>query len=109
MDLILLALLCYLNGRKARLKGLPVTTWVLFTVLGYIVATVIGVLFVLGIFYPMPNTQDPEVMRQDLLEFFLQKPIHAWFITACGVGGYLFVRYRIEKKQPAQGRDLPPE
>jgi hypothetical protein len=79
MDIIILIYLCIQIGRKAALKGLSAGRWRWYTVIAWIGAEIGG--FMLGI----------ELFGNGNLFGLLL------FAFACAVGGYLLVRYQLEK------------
>jgi hypothetical protein len=98
LDLILSIFLAYLNGLRAKRKGQRPGRWALFTVLAFLLLEILGGAFVIGYFYKGSLTPDA------ITTYLVGHPIHSVFMWFCGFGGYLFIRYRIDKL-PVQGKD----
>lgn len=83
LEILALIFLCKKNGALATKKGLKPGTWKLYTVLAWFVGEIAGVLFALATF-----------AEQNLVVAVLVGLMSA-------VGGYLLVRYILEKKPDA--------
>ncbi len=107
MELIIFGICCYLNYSRAKLAQLSGGKWALYSALSIFVALFIGAAFLM-IFM---TVQDPEFKRMftdastsgntnEFNEYVMSKMtiINQLFILFCGVGGYLFVRYLLNKK-----------
>lgn len=88
IEILALIFLCKRNGELALQKGLKSRSWKLYTIAAWIVAEFFG--FILGLI--MFGQSDIKKMSQ--INVF-QVSVVALF---CAYGGYLFVRYNLEKK-----------
>lgn len=60
--------------------------------------------FVMAVFYKGAMT--PTAVS----DYLYTHPIHTVFMWACGLGGYLLIRYRLDKlDNPKDGDGLPPQ
>ena len=91
-DLILLIAMAYLNAVRAKRKGKTAWVWGLLTVVSFFVCTVLGEMIVLGLFYKGPLTADA------LQSFFINNILSLLFCFVCGIGGFLLVRYILDRK-----------
>lgn len=89
IELIALYFLCKFNGRLAAQKGLKPLTWKIYTIFAWIVAEVLGVILGLMLF------------GKDNLGSL------AAIGLVSAVGGYLFIRYVLDKKPDAVVDDVP--
>ncbi|MDO9376211.1 MAG: hypothetical protein V4725_09815 [Bacteroidota bacterium] len=89
IELIALYFLCKINGRLAAQKGLKPLTWKIYTIFAWIVAEVIGVILGLVLF------------GKDNLGSLAAIGLVSAF------GGYLFIRYVLDKKPDVVNDDLP--
>lgn len=113
MQLILLGILAWRNGVRAKLKELNAIAWGLYTVIAYLSSLVIGTMVVVFGFcrnvidFNMMSSTDAKVREEAskmLAKVVLDNPLHSLTIMAFGVGGYLLVRYIIDRKP---GKKLP--
>ena len=88
IELIALYFLCKFNGRLAARKGLKPLTWRLYTIFAWLVAEFLGVILGLMLFG-----------KDDL------GPLMAIGLVSA-FGGYLFIRYILDKKTDAIGDDV---
>ena len=80
----------------AKEKGQNTIVWVIITIAAFFMAYIIGGLLAVLLFYRGP-------MEQAALEQFLSgEPLRVFFISVSGVGGYLLVRYILERMGNAQ-------
>ncbi len=79
MDIIVLIFLCINIGRQAASKGLSASRWRLYTVIAWITMELLGFVMGVGLFG-----------TGNMFGLYL-------FSFACAVGGYLFVRFQLEK------------
>lgn len=98
MELIASIFLAFNNGMRAKKKGHSALLWGFITIVAIFLMMMIGSGIVMGFFYRGPIT--PVAVTQ----FLQQNIIHAIFIFAVGVGGYLIIRYILERMKPI----LPP-
>jgi hypothetical protein len=97
MDLIILYFLCRKIGKIAREKGLKALNWQLFTILSWFILEGIGLVVALQwLGYQQIKTTN------EMIAAVTQNPGITFFSLFCGYGGYLLVRYILEKKEPIQ-------
>jgi hypothetical protein len=110
IDFLMIFLLGYLafsNSVRAKLKGLNGLLWGFITVVAFFTAMFIGYFFV--IFNFCTDLMDMKVMSSDdkearialteqLQAIISANPLHVMTIEAFAFGGYLLVRYILEKK-----------
>lgn len=94
MDIILCVFLAYLNGRLAKRKGYKSTPWLLSTMGAFFFT------YFLGYMLPfMVNSNMPELTStQEVVEYINNHLLIIFTMYAFGIGGYLFVRYILEKR-----------
>jgi len=106
-DLILIAYLSYRNGVKAKLKEQNPILWGILTVVAYLLFMVVGLFIVIlnfckdSINLNMFSSQDlktREAAQQQLLQVFSANPLHMITVELFGIGGYLLVRYILDRK-----------
>ena len=112
----MLVFLSIRNGNRAKLKEQSSLTYGLLTALLFIVGEIIGLAFVLTTFCKNINLQsiagkgpsDPLVQKLavDLAFDFANNPLHEITVSLFGFGGYLLVRYILDKK-PEKKKKLP--
>lgn len=101
--------LAFRNGMRARLKGLNGIGWGMLTIVMFTIGFFIGSL--ITFFAIFRDTLDMNRMEKDkdaytkelmpqIQDAFVNNPIHSLTIFMCGLGGYLLVRYILEKKKP---------
>ncbi len=113
VELILLTYLCYRNSVKARLKGKNPVAWVIFTIIAYFVAMMIGMMFVIFNFcrdavdmnqLSSPDKGTREAASQRIVQAVSGNTLHYITVELIALGGYLFVRYLLDripdKKEP---------
>src|ERR1043165_6797464 len=106
-DIILLAYLAFRNSVRAKLKGLNGWLWAGITIVSYVAALLVGYMVVVFNFcadkvnLSSLSTLDPkqraEVSKQ-LAEAVATNPLHVFTIEFFGIGGYLLIRYILERK-----------
>jgi len=97
MDLIILFFLCRKIGKIAREKGLKALNWQLFTILSWFVLEGIGLVVALQwLGYQQIKTTN------EMIAAVTKNPGITFFSLFCGYGGYLLVRYILEKKETIQ-------
>ncbi|HXS35725.1 MAG TPA: hypothetical protein VN721_03430 [Flavipsychrobacter sp.] len=107
LDLIVLIPLFYLGYRNsliAKRKGKNGLAWILLTVLACYLTATFGISILLSFFYKgdvnvlinLSKTNQQAFVNQ-IAPFFLE-PIRFIFILLCGFGGYLLIRYILERK-----------
>jgi len=105
-SLLLLVFLSYKNGVRAKRKSLNGWVWGLSSFLACFVAEIIGMLIVLLFFCAKvidinrlgtdPSYKNTAV--QLLQQEFIKNPLDYVTIVLFGIGGYLLVRYILDKK-----------
>ncbi|OSZ78723.1 hypothetical protein CAP35_10885 [Chitinophagaceae bacterium IBVUCB1] len=91
LDIIIIIVFCYLNGKLAKQKGLNNTTWVLITI-----AAIFGGMFIGSMFIALgyKGTMDMKSIQQ----FLFNNPLKILTFYAMEIGGGLLVRYVLDKK-----------
>lgn len=94
--LFILSFSAYNNGMRALKKGQSAWLWGFITLVAMLFTFVIATAIVMFGFYrgPLNNTQWLAFLRQNL--------IHTVFIYAGSIGGYLAIRYILDRMQPKQ-------
>jgi hypothetical protein len=104
--IFLIVYMAYRNGLIAKLKGKNQVLWVLLTLVAFWMFASLGGFIVLQILISTGqiNANDYKAASEtadklnDLLTpFLISNPIHIITIMAFGMGGYLLVRYILEK------------
>lgn len=113
LQLIMAGLLAWNNSLRAKRKELNPVLWAVYTVIAFFVSFIIGSLFVIFVFcrnvidFNMMSSQDEQVRQQaaKMLEnAILSNPLHSFTLVLFSFGGYLFVRYLIDRKP---GKKIP--
>jgi hypothetical protein len=91
IEIIALIFLCKKNGELAVQKGLKPKTWKIYTVVAWIMAEFTGCIFAVLLFIE-PGQLNIKDMPQSTIAAVSLVSLFAAF------GGYLFVRYTLEKK-----------
>ena len=106
-EIILLAYLAYKNSVRAKLKGANGIVWGAITVGAFLGALIIGGFVVIfnfcgdSINLEQFSSTDPNVRlaaSNNLMTVFNNNPLHLVTIELFGIGGYLLVRYIIDRK-----------
>lgn len=102
VEIIALFFLCRKNGALAIKKGLPAGKWRWLTILGWFVAEFAGI--ILGMM--LLGTSNIENIT-DINDFEKSNLYGIWAIgMASAFGGYLLVRYILEKKPDMYEEDI---
>ena len=106
-QIVLLGYLAFRNGVRARQKGLNVVLWGGLTVLSFFFAFAIGVGVVttnflgdainLQRFSTLKGTERENAVKQ-FQDIFFANPLNLLTVFLFGIGGYLLIRYILEKK-----------
>jgi hypothetical protein len=105
--LILLVYLAFRNSVRAKLKGLNGWLWAGTTVISFVASLFIGCAVVIYNFcadsvnLDQLSSIDPAVRlaaSKQLEEVLNNNPLHAITIELFGIGGYLLIRYILDKK-----------
>jgi len=106
-DIVLIAYLSYRNGLRAKLKGQNPWIWGIATLVAYIFTMMIGVMFVIVNFckdtitlsrLSSMDSKAQEAARQQLIAVFDAHWLHMVTIEMFGIGGFLIVRYMLDRK-----------
>lgn len=106
-EIILMVYLAYRNSVRAKLKGANGLAWGMITAFAFIVTFIIGGIFVIVNFCgDIVNVQalssaDPKVrmaLSNQLATAINNDPLHMITMELFGVGGYLLVRYILERR-----------
>jgi hypothetical protein len=106
-DIIIIGFLSYRNGVRAKTKGQNPILWGLATFVAYVITMMIGIMVVIANFckdtinlaqFSSLDIKSREVARQQLIQVFQANPLHMLTIELFGVGGYLLVRYILDRK-----------
>lgn len=105
--ILILGYLTYRNSVRAKLKGLNQVVWGGLTVAAFFAALIVGC-FVVVLYFAADNTTfamlqsaNEEVRTaasERILEVMRNSPIQLITIDVFGFGGYLLIRYILEKK-----------
>ena len=93
LPILLLALMVYVNARLARKKGLNPIAWGAVTFAAFFLAYLL-----LGSFYVMMIYKGP-LTREALQSWLMASPLTQVMLAMLGVGGFLLVRYVLERKK----------
>lgn len=114
-DLILIVFLSIRNGKKAKLKDQNAIVWGLATAGAYIGFMVAGFFFVIYNFCKNDinlstlstlDVKTREAVAQQLVKTFEANPLHLITMEMFGIGGFLLVRYILDKKPDHKEPDV---
>jgi hypothetical protein len=91
MGLIFCVYLSFRNALLAKRKGQNTVVWVLITAVAFFLASAIGVAIVLALFYQGP------LEAKALQSFWLDDPLREITSVFAGIGGYLLIRYLLDR------------
>ncbi len=106
-EIILLAYLSFRNSVRARVKGLNPWLWAGITILSFLAAFMVGSMIVIFNFcsdtvnLQLLSSMDPkdkELVTRQLIDTLNNNPLRMFTIELFGIGGYLLIRYILEKK-----------
>lgn len=106
-DTILIGYLSYRNGMRAKIKGQNPWIWGVATFVAYLVTMMIGIMVVILNFckdtidlarFSSLDPKAQEAARQQLIAVFEAHPLHMLTIEMFGVGGFLLVKYILDRK-----------
>jgi|GEM_PF-1693002 len=116
MELLVYIFCCYLNYSRAKLAHLSGAKWALFTFIAILITAVIGFTTVIVVLF----SKDPNVQAMinemsktgddsELQQYILKNVnfLNQLFVFFCGLGGYLFIRYILNKKVERVNPNLP--
>ena len=93
LEIIALVFLCKKMGKLAIQKGLKPGLWKLYTVLAWVVAEMMGVIFITRMFGDINN------IKENILSIMALGLVSAF-------GGYLFVKNVLDKKPDSYDEDI---
>ena len=112
IGLLILIVLGYSNSRIARAKGQNVLIWILITIVAFLIGQMIGGMVVLFFFNKgvvnmdaLSNGQGNVDEFKQQLTALLSDPVHSLLILACGIGGFLAIRYILERMPNKNSRN----
>lgn len=95
-----LSIFCsYRNAQLAKRKGQNTVIWVIITLVAFFISYMIGFMLMVGMFYRGPLEQNA------LITFMIDHPLLVVTIMFFGLGGYLLIRYILEKMPDAKKVD----
>lgn len=106
-EIVLLGYLSYRNSVKAKIKGQNPVLWAFITVGAYLVALITGGMFVIFNFCKDAvnlnafSSLDPKARQMasdQLMQALSGNTLHLLTIELFGIGGYLLVRYILDRK-----------
>ena len=106
-ELILSFYFAYKNSVRAKAKGLNAFLWAAVTMVSFFVAFSIGCMVVVYGFFnkvvdlSLLSSDDPEVrmaITKQFVELFSANPLHIITIDVFAIGGYLLIRFLLERK-----------
>lgn len=113
--IFLIIYLAYRNSLLAKIKGQNPIVWVLLTIASYFMGYVIGGVVVLMILINdglitltdvSKNPQAMDGMAKQITQALGDKPIHLISMELFGIGGYLLIRFLLER-MPDKVNKLP--
>jgi hypothetical protein len=87
---LLVVFLAYKNNLLAKRKGQNSIVWVFITILAFFIGEIIGGMIMLLLFYKGEYTIEG-------LQAFMTNPVRMLILPAAGMGGYLLIRYILER------------
>jgi hypothetical protein len=101
--LLLLIAFCLGNARRARIKGLNPVPWVIYTIVGFFAGTFIAsylIIFKHPALIEFAKLNDQAGMKNYMLKQMPEQLllVYTALIFAGGLGGYLLIRYLLERK-----------
>ena len=106
-ELLLLAYLSYRNSLRAKVKGQNPVLWAFITIAAFLVFMVVGGMVVILAFCKDAvnmnhmssfDSKQREAAAQQLQQALSANPLHLVTIELFAVGGYLLVRYMLDRK-----------
>lgn len=107
LELVLIGYLAFRNSVRARQKGLNSFLWASITVICFLFAFSIGLGFVAVNFLSdtvnfqhlsSPDLKIRTEAAQQLVDNFSRNPLHYMTVELFGIGGYLLIRYILDRK-----------
>lgn len=115
LDVILMIYLSYRNSVRARVKGLNGWLWAGVTTLSFNFALLLGTGIVVFNFcadrvnMDLLGSPDPKVrtaVTMQLAKIVSHNPLHVTTIWLFGIGGYLAIRYMLERKPNLRKQEI---
>ena len=115
-EIILMCYLSFRNNILARRKGLNGMAWAALTAVAFLATLFLGVMVVVFGFCAdkvntsMMGSPDPKVravVTQQLLQLFNENPLHLVTVEFFAFGGYLLIRYLLERKPEPKQPEQP--
>lgn len=100
MELLFLTFTCVNIAFRAKARGLKPLPWVLRTILAYFIGVFIGVMVIFITWMNKYGSSQKDLERiQAMMQSgeLVPNEWNMWFVFVCSLGGYLFVRYRLDK------------
>jgi hypothetical protein len=106
-EILLLAYLTYRNGIRAKQKGQNAIVWGIITAVTYFVGMMIGMFIVIIYFckdvinlnsFAAMDLKARQAATEQLIEVFKANPLHMVTVELFGVGGYLLIRFILDRK-----------
>lgn len=98
LELLLILFCAYSNAQLAKRKGQNTVLWGFITIVSFMVTYVVGGSIMVMMMYKGPL--DPSALR----DYIFDHPLMVITIMFMGLGGYLLVRYFLEK-MPGNSKD----
>jgi len=107
IDLLLMGYLSFRNAMRAKAKGQNAVLWGFVTIVSYMLAMFVGAFFVIVTFcrdtinleqFSSLDEKSRNAAAQQLMQVFTVNPLHVVTMELFGVGGYLLIRYIIDRK-----------
>lgn|SRR5690349_10889186 len=113
-EIILLTYLSYRNGMRAKVKGLNTMVWTGLTACAYLAALMMGTFVVISFFcrdismeeLSSLDYQKRMAVSKQLEQIIATNPLHSTTIMMFGIGGYLLIRYILERKPGKKEEEL---
>lgn len=115
VEILLLSFFALRNGMRARMKGVSPFLWALITVGAYFAMMMLGTLIVIVYFcrdvinvnqFAYMDSKSRELAVVQLQQVFNTHPLHVVTVELFGIGGYLFVRYLLDRKPTKKNPEL---
>ncbi|MBA3827601.1 MAG: hypothetical protein H0X33_01560 [Taibaiella sp.] len=96
--ILLILLLAYNNGVKAGRKGKNPIAWGVITLAAFFCFTIVGEFIAILLFYKGSITTNTTQNVREIMDFFTHNTYAVIFIVLSGMGGYLLIRYLLDRK-----------
>lgn len=107
LEIVLVGYFSFRNGVRAKSKGQNPFVWGVITFFAFMVTMIIGMYIVIVNFckdsinlnqFSSLDPKSSKAAQQQLLQVFAEHPLHMITVDLFGIGGYLLVRYLIDRK-----------